>query len=81
MMQAITQHSIAVNPSALKSICVENILVFFQKKVSVVCVQFYLGTVGLDGVVNVDENKEYCHQQSHAARDDFWINKKTEKNI
>ena len=33
----------------------------------------YLGTVGLNGVMNVDEDEEDGDQQRHAARDDLGV--------
>ena len=33
----------------------------------------YLGTVGLNGVMNVDEDEEDGHQQRHAAGDDLGV--------
>ena len=39
----------------------------------------YLGAVGLDGVVDVDEDEEDGDQQGHAPRDDLGIHEETKK--
>ena len=40
----------------------------------------YLGTVGLDCVVNVDEDEEDGHQQSHPPGNYFRINQETRES-
>ena len=41
----------------------------------------YLGTVGLDCVVNVDQNQENRHQECHPARNDLRVHQETMKLI
>ena len=72
MMQAMTQHSIAVKPSALGNVFTEICSVFMGWAGA------HLGTVCLYRVVNVDQDEENCHQECHPARDNFWVHEKTE---
>ena len=89
MMQAITQHSMAVSPSALTCYLwvweYGDYFVIHGKFVRTAllllvwhCLYLYLGTVCLYRVVNVDQDEENCHQQRHPARDNFGVHEKTE---
>lgn len=73
MMQAMTQHSIAVKPSALGNIFTEICSVFMGWAGA------HLGTVCLYGVVDVDEHEENCHQQSHPSRNYLRVYQETRR--
>ena len=80
IIQAITQHSMAVRPSALT---IKNIHILFMKMFCFSKMFFFahLWTVRLYRVVNVDQHEENCHQQSHSSRNYFGIDEKTNKNV
>ena len=72
-MQAITQHSIAVRPSAWREMFLNETFLYSESGLG------HLGTVGLYRVVDVDQHQEYCHQQRHPARNYLGIYQKTEE--